>query len=93
MESGPKLCYRDDAIIGEAAGLAMGLVMMGTNDLSAIEEMARYATETQHEKIIRGLSTGIAMITYSRLEEADQLIDNLMKDKGKFLNASFYDST
>jgi len=76
-----KLQDRDDAIIGEAAGLAMGLVMMGTNDFSAIEEMARYATETQHEKIIRGLSTGIAMITYSRLEEADQLIDNLMKDK------------
>ena len=44
MESGPKLCYRDDAIIDEAVGLAMGLVMMGTNDLSAIEEMARYAT-------------------------------------------------
>ena len=68
----------------------MGLVMMGTNDLSAIEEMARYATETQHEKIIRGLSTGIAMITYSRLEEADQLIDNLMKDKGTFPYFNFF---
>ena len=56
--------------------------MMGSNRSDCIEEMCRYASDTQHEKIIRGLATGVAMITYSRLEEADDLIDNLLKDKG-----------
>ena len=55
---------------------------MGSNNSDAIEEMCRYATETQHEKIIRGLSIGVAMVVYNRLEEADALIDNLMKEKG-----------
>lgn len=30
---------RDDAVIGEAAGLAMGLVMIGSNYTTAIEDM------------------------------------------------------
>lgn len=30
---------RDDAVVGEAAGLAMGLVMLGTNSPQAIEDM------------------------------------------------------
>jgi len=59
----------------------MGLVMMGTNNGPAIEEMCQYAADTQHEKIIRGLAVGISMIVYNRLEEADTLIDNLTRDK------------
>ena len=30
---------RDDAVVGEAAGLAMGLVMLGTHSPQAIEDM------------------------------------------------------
>ena len=30
---------RDDAVIGEAAGLAMGLVMVGSRSSIAIEDM------------------------------------------------------
>ena len=30
---------RDDAVIGEAAGLAMGLVMIGTRSTMAVEDM------------------------------------------------------
>ena len=60
----------------------MGLVMMGTNNGQVIEEMCSYASDTQHEKIIRGLAIGVAMCVYNRLEEADSLIDNLLKDRG-----------
>ena len=31
--------YQDDAITGEAAGIAMGLVMLGTKSAMAIEDM------------------------------------------------------
>ena len=100
--------YQDDAIIGEAAGISMGLVMMGqlacqapsvqvfktfskfltrfqssshipkvlemfprcsessykrvcfsgSLDEDALSDMVQYAHETQHEKILRGLSLG-----------------------------------
>lgn len=49
------LLHSDSAVAGEAAGLAMGLVMLGTGNSEAIEEMVNYAHETQHEKIIRGI--------------------------------------
>uniref|UniRef100_UPI00358F1252 26S proteasome non-ATPase regulatory subunit 1 n=1 Tax=Myxine glutinosa TaxID=7769 RepID=UPI00358F1252 len=80
--------YQDDAVTGEAAGLAMGLVMLGSRSASVIEDMVAYAQETQHEKILRGLAVGIAMIMYGRMEEADPLIDSLCRDKDPILRRS-----
>jgi len=77
--------YQDDAVIGEAAGLSMGLVMIGSNNEKALQDMVSYAQETQHEKIIRGLAVGIALLMYGRMEEADALIDKLMTDKDPIL--------
>ncbi|KAK9500310.1 hypothetical protein O3M35_001594 [Rhynocoris fuscipes] len=47
-----------------------------------------YAQETQHEKILRGLAVGIALVMYGRLEEADPLIKQLMTDKDPILRRS-----
>ena len=80
--------YQDDAVTGEAAGLAMGLVMLGTKSATAIEDMIAYAQETQHEKILRGLAMGIALTMYGRLEEADTLIESLLRDKDPILRWS-----
>nr|XP_039249968.1 26S proteasome non-ATPase regulatory subunit 1-like [Styela clava] len=80
--------YQDDAITGEAAGLAMGLVMLGSKSDQAIEDMVSYAQETQHEKIIRGLAVGIALVMYGRMEEADSLIQTLKRDKDPILRRS-----
>jgi 26S proteasome regulatory subunit N2 len=55
------LMTRDDAVVGEAAGLAMGLVMIGTKSADSLEDMLNYARDTQHEKIQRGLALGISM--------------------------------
>ncbi|KAE8382935.1 armadillo-type protein [Aspergillus bertholletiae] len=72
--------YTDSAINGEAVGLAMGLVMLGTGNMRALEDMIQYAHETQHEKIVRGLAMGMALIMYSRQEAADELINGLLGD-------------
>ncbi|CAH2005411.1 unnamed protein product [Acanthoscelides obtectus] len=80
--------YQDDANTGEAAGIAMGMVMLGSKNASAIEDMVAYAQESQHEKILRGLSVGIAFTVYGRLEEADELVDRLSKDKDPILRRS-----
>ena len=75
-----QVLYQDSAINGEAVGLAMGLVMLGTGNVKALEEMILYAHETQHEKIVRGLAMGMALIMYARQEAADELINGLLDD-------------
>lgn len=80
--------YQDDAVTGEAAGISMGMVMLGSKNAQAIEDMVSYAQETQHEKILRGLAVGIALTMYARLEEADALVQSLSTDKDPVLRRS-----
>ncbi|KAL4311989.1 hypothetical protein GQ457_01G033050 [Hibiscus cannabinus] len=72
--------YTDSAVAGEAAGISLGLLMVGTASERA-SEMLAYAHETQHEKIIRGLALGIALTVYGREEEADTLIEQMTRDQ------------
>ncbi|KAH1096227.1 hypothetical protein J1N35_013148 [Gossypium stocksii] len=72
--------YTDGAVAGEAAGISIGLLMVGTASEKA-SEMLAYAHETQHEKIIRGLALGIALTVYGREEEADTLIEQMTRDQ------------
>ncbi|KAI4369753.1 hypothetical protein MLD38_018165 [Melastoma candidum] len=76
--------YTDSAVAGEAAGISMGLLMVGTASEKA-GEMLAYAHETQHEKIIRGLALGIALMVYGREEEADTLIEQMTRDQDPIL--------
>lgn len=71
----------DSAVAGEAAGIGMGLVMLGSGGQRFADEMLQYAHETQHEKIIRGLAIGIAFIYYGRQEEADEIVQTLLAEK------------
>ncbi|KAJ3550952.1 hypothetical protein NM688_g4968 [Phlebia brevispora] len=77
--------FDDSAVSGEGAGYAMGLVMLGTADAGCAEEMLMYARETQHDKIIRGLSIGLAFIFYGRQEQADKMIGELLGEKDPIL--------
>ncbi|PKA62417.1 26S proteasome non-ATPase regulatory subunit 2 1A [Apostasia shenzhenica] len=76
--------YTDSAVAGEAAGISLGLLMAGTGSDKA-SEMLAYAHDTQHEKIIRGLSLGIALTVYGKEEEADTLIEQLTRDRDPIL--------
>ncbi|KAF8402091.1 hypothetical protein HHK36_013043 [Tetracentron sinense] len=76
--------YTDSAVAGEASGISMGLLMVGTASEKA-SEMLTYAHETQHEKIIRGLALGIALTVYGREEEADTLIEQMTRDQDPIL--------
>lgn len=75
-----EILFQDSALNGEAVGLAMGLIMLGTGNVKALEDMITYAHETTHEKIVRGLAIGMALIMYGRQEGADVLIDGLLND-------------
>lgn len=72
--------YADSALNGEAVGLAMGLIMLGTGNVKALEDMVAYAHETSHEKSVRGLALGMSLIMYGQQEGADDMIEGLLND-------------
>ncbi|KAK6459498.1 armadillo-type protein [Scheffersomyces xylosifermentans] len=84
-ESLKVVLYSDSAVSGQAAGLAMGLVMLGSGNEQAVNDMLTYAQETQHENIIRGLAIGIALLNYGREGKADAVIDKLMEQESSIL--------
>lgn len=75
----------DSAIIGEAAGYGIGLVMMGTADERAIEEMITHATDSKHEKIIRSLAISLALLMYAKEDSADVLIEQMVRSKDSIM--------
>jgi 26S proteasome regulatory subunit N2 len=77
--------YQDDAIVGEAAGYAIGLIMLGSNNAQAIEDLVTYSHETQHEKIIRAISIALSLIVYGIEEGANTLIEQLSREKDPIL--------
>ena len=77
--------WSDSALNGEAVGIAMGLIMLGTGNVKVLEEMIQYAHDTQHEKIVRGLALGMALIMYGLEEAADTLINGLLDDPDPIL--------
>lgn len=80
-----EVLFGESAVAGEATGLSMGLVMLGSGSEQAIEEMIQYAHETQHEKIIRGVAMGLALLMYGREGAAQGLIEQLSKDDNAIL--------
>lgn len=76
--------YTDSAVAGEAAGIALGLLSVGTGS-DKTEQMLAYAHDTQHEKITRGLAVGCALIMYGKEESADTLIMQLTQDQDPIL--------
>ncbi|KAI9726290.1 MAG: proteasome regulatory particle base subunit [Chrysothrix sp. TS-e1954] len=72
--------YSDSAISGQAAGLGIGLVLLGSGDIKALESLITYAHETEHDKTVRGIALGMALIMYARQEAADELINGLLED-------------
>ena len=77
--------YSDDALIGEAAGYAVGLIMVGSKDENAIDDLMKYVHDTQHEKIIRAIAIALALIVYNAGEAADALIEQLSREKDPIL--------
>ena len=77
--------YTDSALNGEAVGISMGLIMLGTGNIRALEDMIQSAQDTQHEKIVRGLALGMALIMYGRQEAADELVNGLLEDPDPIL--------
>ena len=77
--------YSDNAIIGEAASYAIGMIMFGSNNQQVIEDLLTYSHDTQHEKIIRGISVAIALVCYGQENNALPTIEALSKEEDPIL--------
>ncbi|PWA34540.1 26S proteasome regulatory complex, non-ATPase subcomplex, Rpn2/Psmd1 subunit [Artemisia annua] len=71
----------DTAVAGEAAGISMGLLKVGTVDEAVGGLMLTWARESKHEKRKRGLVLGIALMVYGGGIDADHIIDRMPTDK------------
>ncbi len=95
-----ELLDTDSAVAGEAAGMALGMVLVGTgagnthNSLPSqgkeeimeiVSELKNYARETHHEKIIRGISIGLALMQFQQEENADAMIEDMRTDRDPVL--------
>jgi len=85
VDSLKQVLFTDSAVAGEAAAYGIGLVLLGNAHADYIEELLKYAHETQHEKIIRAIALTLALMMYGREEEADPLITQLSTDKDPLL--------
>jgi len=45
--------------------LSIGLIMAGSHHDLVIEELLKYAQETEHEKIIRAISIALALVMFN----------------------------
>ena len=66
---------------GEAAGYAIGMLMLGAGPSEEVSMLLNYALECPHEKILRGLSMGFALIVYGLQEEAEVIICSLLSSR------------
>lgn len=71
----------ENAVIGEASSIAMGLVKLGTGDVETFDYMCLQASQTQHEKIIRGIAVGASLVFYGKQAMANAQINKLFADK------------
>ena len=89
-----ELLYTDSAVAGEAASVAMGMVLVGSGAGNAgvagpraeelgevVAELRNYARETQHEKIIRGIALCLALLQFGQEERADASLEEMRGDR------------
>lgn len=79
------LCFTPKAAVaGEACGIGMGLVMLGTATKRGAD-MLNFARQIQHEKVIRSIGLGLGFTMFGLQEKADTMIESLSADKDPVL--------
>ncbi|KAH7649667.1 PSMD1 protein [Cryptosporidium bovis] len=77
--------YMDNAVAGEAAAYAIGMLMFGSGSTRAVNNLISYAKDTQHEKIIRACSVALGLVAYGKQEEVNELFAQLNSDNEHFI--------
>jgi 26S proteasome regulatory subunit N2 len=62
----------DSPEAGEAAGYAMGMIMLGYGPCEQLTKLQQYTALTPHEKVMRGGAMGLALGMYGTEEKSDR---------------------
>lgn len=73
---------------GEAAGYAIGMIMLGCGPNERIQELVDIATKCQHEKVTRGIAMALALMMYGKEELSDTLVESLQSSRIPLLRES-----
>ncbi|EAX82388.1 Proteasome/cyclosome repeat family protein, partial [Trichomonas vaginalis G3] len=76
-----KVIREDHPEPGEAAGYALGMVMLGSGSQETIDEMIRICENTEHEKIMRGIAMGLGFVLYGCGARANDTIQRMLDSR------------
>ncbi|EGT50975.1 CBN-RPN-2 protein [Caenorhabditis brenneri] len=76
-----EVLQRDEAVSGESAGIAMGLIMAGNLNQEVFNELKQYTVDTQHDKTQRGIRTGLACAAFGLQGDAEPYIQEAISAK------------
>ncbi|GIX65208.1 26S proteasome regulatory subunit [Babesia caballi] len=71
--------FKNSAVSGQAAAIAIGLLMFGSGNPQVLDTLYSFCVDTQHEKIVRACALAIGMILYRCETDANQMITSLCK--------------
>ena len=86
----------DKTVSGEAAGVALGLLLLGkgcewrsermvADSVVPVDEMLAFARDTQKEKVVRGIALGLSFVSLGRGSEVEGLIGEMCEDRDAVL--------
>ena len=73
------------ATSGMAAGIAIGLIMMGTGKEDVINDLLQQCLLSEHNKIVRGIGIGLSLVMYGLQEKADTLILTMLTENNSVI--------
>ncbi|CAI2347657.1 unnamed protein product [Caenorhabditis sp. 36 PRJEB53466] len=76
-----EVLQRDEAVSGESAGIAMGLIMAGNLSADVFNELKQYTVDTQHDKTQRGIRTGLACAAFGLQSDAEPFVAEALRAK------------
>lgn len=76
-----EILFADTAVAGESAGIAIGMVSLGSGSSEIAHELLKHAHETEHERSVRGSALGVAFLVYRKEEESLTVLQKMIEDK------------
>jgi 26S proteasome regulatory subunit N2 len=68
-----QILHEDGPEAGEAAGYAIGMIMLGCGWRDEMEELVNFCGANEHEKVKRGVAIALALMMYGREDESETL--------------------
>ncbi|KAH0787567.1 Proteasome/cyclosome repeat family protein [Histomonas meleagridis] len=83
-----EILHQEDPIAGEAAGYALGLIMLGRGESEELLNLYNFIENTPHEKITRGGAMGLAFMMYGLQDSSEALVQQLLSSRIPLLRES-----